>query len=233
MAQSLRTRLYRLPLVERIGLELLLGLLISLACLWLFALIAHHVTTETMLVRLDTALADELHAQATPASTLFYLTLSRIGAPGLWIVGVLVGVWFLRHRRWLNALLWAIALIGGVLLNEALKVYFARPRPIFAEPLALENSFSFPSGHAMSSLIALGLLAYFICRPITNPRTRILVVFAATLLTVLIGISRLTLGVHYLSDVVAGYAAGSIWLLTCLLAARQIERRAVTSRSNG
>src|SRR5690606_37445814 len=86
------------------------------------------------------------------------------------------------------------------------------------------ESFSFPSAHAMTSLITYGLLAYFLWHTVHNRIIRILIVFAATMLVILIGISRMTLGVHYLSDVLGGFMAGGIWLGVCIAALSILHR---------
>ena len=144
---------------------------------------------------------------------------------------------------WLLSLAWGIAtgvfaelepldvlpyltlLIGGYLLNVLIKTLFARPRPTFADPIAVLQSYSFPSGHAMLSLITFGMLAYFLRKRLKTRHVRMIAVFGVMLLVVLIGISRMALGVHYLSDVIAGYAAGGVWLISCIIAAQRFERK--------
>ncbi|HEX2621349.1 MAG TPA: phosphatase PAP2 family protein, partial [Phototrophicaceae bacterium] len=140
-------------------------------------------------------------------------------------IGVLVTLVYLIQRRWFNLSFWIIALVGGSLLNTVMKLIVARPRPMFVDPLVIEQNYSFPSAHAMTSLIAYGILAYLLWRETENRYLRILIVFAAILLIVLIGISRMALGVHYFSDVVGGFAAGSIWLGICIIAINLMQRR--------
>ncbi|MBK9749197.1 MAG: phosphatase PAP2 family protein [Chloroflexi bacterium] len=225
MFERIRSLLYRLPLVEHLGIQLLIGLLISLACLGVFAAIADEVREQELLVRIDTEVANELHAQATPSSIQFYRLVSWIGMEGLWITGGGLGLYFLLRRQWLHLAIWIAALIGGTLLNNVLKLIFARARPVFADPFVIERNFSFPSGHAMMSLIGFGLLTYFAWSLLRTSIGRIILVFAALMLILLVGISRMTLGVHYLSDVVAGFAAGGVWLAACLTALNTIQRR--------
>ena len=113
---------------------------------------------------------------------------------------------------------------GSAALNHLLKGLFARPRPFFEHPLLVETSYSFPSGHAMESFVLYGMLAYFAVLALESWRARTAVVFGAALLVLLIGFSRMYLGVHYFSDVVAGYAAGGVWLSTLITGAETIRR---------
>jgi membrane-associated phospholipid phosphatase len=109
-----------------------------------------------------------------------------------------------------------LALSGDVVLESVLKHAIQRPRPIYASAALHGNSFSFPSGHAMGSLVTYGMCAYLAATFWTKrSSTRLVVSVAASILVVAIGLSRLYLGVHYLSDVVAGYAAGTVWLTAC------------------
>ena len=103
-------------------------------------------------------------------------------------------------------------------MNYSLNFLFSRPRPTFDDPIITALHYSFPSGHAMQSFISYGLLAYYlVVRTPARPR-KLLIITATTLLIALIGLSRMYLGVHYLSDVIAGYAAGAFWLSTCITA---------------
>jgi membrane-associated phospholipid phosphatase len=140
-------------------------------------------------------------------------------------LAVLVAAVFAWGRRWLHLGTWLAALGGAAVLNQILKALFARPRPFFEHPLLVEGSYSFSSGHAMESLVAYGMLAYFAVLALRTWRWRVAAVFAAALLVVLIGLSRMYLGVHYLSDVAAGYAAGGLWLSVLITAAETVRRR--------
>ncbi len=113
---------------------------------------------------------------------------------------------------------------GSAVLNQLLKGLFERPRPQFEHPLLVETSYSFPSGHAMESFVVYGMLTYFAVLALRSWEQRVGVVLGAALLVVLIGFSRMYLGVHYLSDVLAGYAAGGVWLSTLVTGAETIRR---------
>jgi undecaprenyl-diphosphatase len=130
-------------------------------------------------------------------STLFISTLAIIIFLIFWI----------KNRKNFAAFL-AVTLLASVVLNNLLKYYIHRLRPDISL-LINELSYSFPSGHAMNSLVFYGLLAYFAHRCIKNGPWRILIDAAAIILVIAIGFSRVYLGAHYPTDIIAGYAAGA------------------------
>lgn len=212
-------------LLQYLGIFLSIVLAVCIVSLILFASLAEDVIENEEIVVVDLELANALYEQATPATTDAFIIVSFLGSQVVSIIAVVVALYYAFRRQWLWLLAWVITLAGGELLNVVLKAVFSRPRPVFAEPLAVEIYYSFPSGHAMLSLIAYGMLAYLLALRTPSRIGRILLIFAAVLLVVLIGISRLYLGVHYLSDVVAGYLAGSAWLAACIAAMGVIRRR--------
>jgi membrane-associated phospholipid phosphatase len=111
---------------------------------------------------------------------------------------------------------WAIALAGAGLLNQALKAAFARPRPAFDEPLHVASGWSFPSGHAQATFVLVGMASYLGWRLARTTPRRLAIVSLASAWAIAMGFSRMYLGVHYLSDVVAGFAAGTMWLAVCI-----------------
>lgn len=215
----------RLSLPESVSLRLFLGLLVSVFCLWGFAALAEDVGEQATLVRFDRALDDALHVVTTPQTAKVYEFISLFGSQIVLIITVMVAVYYLFKRRWVHLGVWVIAIAGGEVLNLILKSLINRPRPSYADAFVQEIYTSFPSGHAMLSVILYGMLAYFLILTLKNLRLRILIAFIAILVIVLIGISRLYLGVHYLSDVIAGYFAGGIWLVTCITAMDFIRAR--------
>lgn len=112
-------------------------------------------------------------------------------------------------------LLW-VAVVGGVVLNLILKSLFSRPRPLILTTIYAGN-FAFPSGHAMSSMVAYGTLAYLIVRGASGNVVRVLSVVVAAVVIILIGLSRIYLGVHYATDVLGGYLIGFAWADLCIL----------------
>jgi membrane-associated phospholipid phosphatase len=214
---------FRLPF--HVSLYLVIGFVASVICLTAFAALADEINEQETLVEIDMAIADSLHQQVTDAQGSLYWFISLFGSQVVFIIAVAVGVYLIYKRQWKTALVWGIALGGGQLLNLLLKAVFARPRPVYSTQFVQEINASFPSGHAMLSMICYGMIAYLAMRLTPNLRARILIAFAATLIVVLISISRMYLGVHYLSDVVAGMAAGGLWLSVCTTAMERLRRR--------
>lgn len=202
-----------------IGLFLVLGLALSAAAAAGFGLLARALAGGTTTAFDEAAVA---WARANTAPWLDWLALIGAGlGSGLatWIVlgvGSLV-LWFTRHH--LSVLLLWISLLGGRLLSAELKAIYDRPRPAprdwdiqaFGQPVPFPDSPSFPSGHAVTSVIVFGTLAYLIVRLEPTIRMRRWTIAIALFLILLIGLSRVYLGVHYPSDVLAGYLAGFVW----------------------
>ncbi len=118
------------------------------------------------------------------------------------------------------------AVIGGWLLQKGLKAWIGRPRPIVVPHLMPVESTSFPSGHSMMSAIIFLTLGVILSRlELKHPRLRIYFLSVAFLLTGLVGLSRVYLGVHYPTDVLAGWTAGLVWAMLCSLVAQYLQRR--------
>lgn len=130
------------------------------------------------------------------------------------ICGTVLGYLTLIRKR-AAALLVLAAIAGGAILNNVLKSTFERPRPDFIEPLASVSSASFPSGHATFSAITYLTLAALLARTTPQLRQRLYAIAIALLLTILVGITRVLLGVHYPTDVLAGWCVGAAWSLLC------------------
>ena len=139
--------------------------------------------------------------------------------------------WSVRRGRWRLAVLVAAAASVAEGLNELFKLVFQRARPMGGVVDPLPATYSFPSGHALVSTVAYGLAALIVAR--LYPRLRPLVLAATPLWLLLIGFSRVYLGVHWPTDVLAGFAAGGLLLLAGWVAARRILRRPDETRSPG
>jgi membrane protein DedA with SNARE-associated domain/membrane-associated phospholipid phosphatase len=226
--------LRRLTPGQYLGLHLTVGLLAAAGGLWLFGGIAEDVLTGDPIVRFDRALDDYLHAHATPALTTFFLIVTALGSiEAMVLLGVVVATFLAWGRRWLFLGSWLAAVAGSAFLNHVLKGLFERPRPHFEHPLLVESSFSYPSGHAMESFVVYGMLAYLAVLALRSWESRVAVVFEAALLVVLIGFSRMYLGVHYFSDVLAGYAAGGVWLSALVTGTETIRRSKKEAKLRG
>ena len=207
------------------GLHLTLGLLAAAGCLWIFGKLAEDVVSNDPLLSVDQTAATAIHELRTPALTAIFLIVTALGSiEAIALVSLVGAVVFGAWRRWLLFGTWVIAAGGSVVLILLLKALFARPRPYFEQPLLLETYYSFPSGHAMEAVVLYGMLAYFAVLALRTWRARAAVVLGTNLLVLLVGFSRMYLGVHYFSDVMAGFAAGGVWLSSCITAMEFVRR---------
>lgn len=140
-------------------------------------------------------------------------------------------IYLLLIRRPTTALLMFVAVAGGQVLSSLLKFEVDRPRPDLVSHLVNETSLSFPSGHAMLSAVTYLTLGSLAARFLPDRTTKVFVLALAVLITVLVGTSRVYLGVHWPSDVLAGWCAGFAWAMLCWLAARLLQRRKVVADS--
>lgn len=193
-----------------------------------FALLATGMTASESIVHLDTDVADALHRHAAehPLIVRCFHVVTWFGT--FWALTALslvaiIAIARIGQRR--LALAWLITLAGSGLAVELLKQVFERPRAVWEQPLAFEDSYSFPSGHSSGSTVGYGLLAY--CLALRWPARRRRLGLAAGLAAwvLLIGCSRMYLGVHYLSDVLAGFAFGLMWLAACLVVIEEVRSR--------
>jgi undecaprenyl-diphosphatase len=191
---------------------LTVGVIVGLIAVAIFAAFAAAVQagwTQTI----DERTLSWLQARRAPALDKIMLTITTLGDGVVrWMVVFVASLflWLTRHH-WSVYMLF-IALVGGILLNQALKGAFNRPRPSVVVGLDPVTSLSFPSGHAMVSLITYGTVAYLVGRLEPTPRLRTLTWLSTALVVLGIGLSRMYLGVHYPSDVLAGFIAGVAWL---------------------
>lgn len=208
----------RLSKKQYLALHLLLGFIVTVASLWAFIAITEAVLHQDRLTGIDTAFANWLHSQITRRATSVFKGISFLGSPQVvGTVGAVAAIALLIERQWGRALGLLAAFVGTGAINWAIKVVVRRPRPEYSFANVHDASFSFPSGHAMGSLVAYGILAYLLISSRTpNLRARRAVIAATATLVLAIGVSRLYLEVHYLSDVIGGYLAGVIWLLVCI-----------------
>lgn len=233
MNKSLTNRLHRFAAArfspkEEFGLHLTLGVLALLLAMAGFARIAGAVVDGAPITELDLRLAAWLHAHAHDSALLrnFLIGITHLhSTPGVLGLTALAGWWLVRHdaRHWMLTLLAAVP--GGMLLNVAMKHTFERARPHFDEPILTLTTYSFPSGHTVAATLLYGVLACYFTRRARSWQARAAIGLAACAMILLVAGSRLYLGAHYLSDVLAGMAEGCAWLAICVTGVATLRRR--------
>lgn len=204
---------------------LLVGLIAAAAALALFSWLGHEILTDVTPV-LDDRIRLAVHSFASPRLTAIMRALSLYGGPaGLTPLGIVLAVVFLRKRWRRGALLVVVTMAGAGLLDTLLKLTFRRSRPAAFFDYPLPASHSFPSGHAFFAASFFGGVAVLVSGRVRNPLLRALIWIVAAALILLVGLSRVYLGVHYPSDVLAGYAAATVWVAAVAFGDRLVRYR--------
>ena len=210
------------------GLHLTIGLALLLAAMAVFAHLAGAVVAGAPITQLDADIANWLHLHARQGGLLrdALLILTHIhSTPGVLAIAFCAALWLYRsgHRYWTAALVASVP--GGMLLNVALKHTFERARPHFDEPIVTLTTYSFPSGHTMAATVLYGVLACYFARHATTWPGRVLPFVLAALMIGAIAFSRMYLGAHYLTDILAALVEGCGWLAICISATATLNRR--------
>ena len=184
---------------------LFLGLMLPM---WVFAELADEVHEMEQLV-FDDPILLRAHALAGPGLDGFFIVVSKIGYEGVIALDIGIVLLLLAVRHWRGATFAALSFCGSALLNLGAKQFFQRNRPTLWESISPEDTFSFPSGHAMGSM-TLAAAAVLLAWP-TRWRWPALALAAA--FVVLVGYSRVYLGVHFPSDILAGWMAATAWVV--------------------
>jgi len=192
---------------------LTIGLVVGAGATTVFVLMAEAVQGGVTQA-IDERVLRWLEASRTPwlDEAMLEITTMGSGVPLIIIVAIaVIFLWLTRHHWSVYFLL--LGTLGGQVINRLLKEHFERPRPIVVEWEQQVDTFSFPSGHAMSSFVAFGIIAYLVANAVSTPALKRFVWITAAVLITLVGVSRMYLGVHYPTDVLAGFLAGLAWIL--------------------
>ncbi len=218
-----------------LGLHLTLGAIVLIGATWLFGGVAEDVVNGDPLTLVDGRVAAWFHAHATPLLTQSMLLLSQLHGVVAMTTAVTITALLLAWKRdwkWLSCLL--VTVPGGIVLNVLMKLAFHRVRPSFAHPLLSVDGYSFPSGHVAGATLMYGVLSAMLVEKTREWRRRVLVVLVAIALVALVALSRMYLGVHYLSDVLAAFAEAVAWLTLCVTGIRTFwEHRAAALPGTG
>ncbi|MGI9164871.1 MAG: phosphatase PAP2 family protein [Pyrinomonadaceae bacterium] len=207
------------------GLHLTIGVLLLIGATSIFALIAVELGEGGPLTLLDARFSAWLRTYHQPAAIRAMIIISDLHstvAVSVLTLALALYLFRLRHRCWLITVV--LTVFGGMFLNIVLKNIFLRARPQFDDPILTLSSHSFPSGHAMAATCFYGVVAAFAFWKMREWPWRVLAITLAVFLVLLVGFSRIYLGAHYLSDVLAAILEGSAWLTFCLTAAHTICR---------
>jgi membrane-associated phospholipid phosphatase len=214
------------PRQQSLRLHLTIGIIVLVSAGLLFALIAENVVSAGALTIADVNLAQWLHERSTPLLTQTLLLVTDLHDPlVLSPVAALIAIYLMWKKRWYA--MWAVVLgiEGGMLLNLLAKQVFHRARPSFDNPLVTLTTYSFPSGHVVASTVFYGVLAALLISQTRSWRRGFCMQLIALAMIVLVAFSRMYLGAHYLSDVLAAFLEAIAWLALCFTAIQSCRLR--------
>ena len=207
----------------------MIGLGVALAALLFFLWLGEEVL-EGDTQAFDDDLRTLIHQYASPRLTVLMQVFSFLGSLAcLSGLSALAAIYLAALKRWRDLIHLAIIMVGSLILENGLKIGFHRARPVSFFGTPTPPTYSFPSGHALLSLCFYGATAYLMARRCTSNKVRTLLLIISALLVGLIGFSRIYLGMHYPSDVIAGYLIATVWVMSVALA-DHFYRRATDRR---
>jgi len=189
--------------------------------LFIFLLIGINILNDSTLV-IDTVMYEWISKYIIGENMTFFMKfITWFGSTiGIIIVG-LISLFIIRDRK-INISL-TICLVLGTTINNIVKIIFSRPRPNI-NPLVLENTYSFPSGHSMMSMILYGYLIYLVYNYVKNKNIKWLLITLLSILILSIGFTRVYLGVHYFSDVIGGFIFGIVYLIMYIEISKKVKK---------
>lgn len=219
--------------VREIGVIAIGGLLGALILLGLFAKLTDEVF-ENDFANLDKNFELWVHSFANAGFSAFFEFFTTLGGiPGIAILSVVTFVGLIWRRHYHSAWLLALTIIGGLIINQTLKLLFQRPRPeLWAITGVRPTTFSFPSGHSTMSFCYFGFVIWLCWRWLKPLWPRIVLTIMLGFVILLVGLSRIYFGVHYPTDVLAGYLSAAFWLAT-VFSGGTIYRRLHQSKTLG
>ncbi len=210
---------------EEFGLRLTIGAIFVVIFIFLFYRIVDSFFDHTALVQSDLRIINLVQIFRSPLLNNLMLFFTYLGKWEIVFAGVaILSILFLLTKRWRYLLALIVSVSGGEFFVWLVKNIIDRPRPSLINALAPEKGYSFPSGHSFVALSFYGLLAYFLFRAVKSKLVKIFIVIISSCLILAIGLSRIYLGVHWPTDVLASYAAGAAWL-SVLITAMEIRRK--------
>lgn len=203
-----------------IAAEIFVGFILCGLSLFIFFELTEEVL-ERELHYIDVLISQSVYLLRTPFLTNLMFVITELGSLFVLALVSLISIIFLLKHHKKEAILFSLAVVMGIVINTALKSVVQRPRPELS-PLISESMSSFPSGHAMNAFIFFALLSFFSFHFFRNKVLTVAITAFSILCILLVGFSRIYLGVHYLTDVIGGYIAGFCWFVTVLLVDRTL-----------
>lgn len=201
--------------------EIVAGVFLSFISVYIFLIFSNNTLNNNYL-QFDSTILNFFFEARNPLLTRLMFFITFLGNINPIILFSFIFVMFLNKRKHRHeALLFLFILISGFILNNALKLFIARERPIL-DPVIVEAFYSYPSGHSMNSFIFYAVIAFLVYRFTKNKKLAIALSLFFSSLILLIGISRIYLGVHYPTDVIAGFIGGFFWVVTVILLEKTI-----------
>ena len=215
----------RLSPGEYFGLQLTLGVLFFTGAAWLFGGITQDVIAGDPLTVVDQKVAVWFERHANPGITAVMSAISWLHTWPIALAGVAFLAYLARKRLWRWSAIVFCAVAGGVLMNIVVKLAVHRERPTLSALAAALKTYSFPSGHTLAATVIYGVIAAYLISSAGAWRRQVSIGFAAFFIVVLAAFSRVYLGVHYLSDVLAAMAEGVAWLALSHIAVNTLWHR--------
>jgi undecaprenyl-diphosphatase len=214
---------------EWYGWNLTISLVFLILALFSFGEIAEDLIDKETLFYLDLKVQKLVESITSPAITRFMVDITNIG--GVYLIAIIAAAMVLNlfyRRYWWDLFAFFIAVGFGEMLLIILKLFFHRPRP--SPQIISAHGYAFPSSHAFTAMIVCGFLIYMTWKLIKVKALRYIVFFFSGILIILVGISRVYLNVHWLSDVLGGYTAGVAWLLFSIVIINTVRQMTSTKR---
>jgi membrane protein DedA with SNARE-associated domain/membrane-associated phospholipid phosphatase len=202
---------------EYLALHLVVGFLVSLTVIGIFASITEAIVDTSPLTRFDVTVAARLEQSASASVLRAFAFVSSLGGRGAMTLLLFAGAFFYAvRRRGLELVGWCAAFVGGSLLDASLRFVVRRSELPFADVVLIDWGTGLASGHVLGALLGYGMLAQLLVSVTRRAALQTLIIILAVAFVVAITVSRLYLGQAYVSDASAGLAAGLIWLATCV-----------------
>lgn len=201
------------------GLYFKVGVLVFIISILLFGVIAKNVMSADALTIIDVQLSHWLHSQSSPGVTQCLLILTHLHDPiTISFMVTFIAFYLIWKKKWYELLTVLTVVPGGMLINLLVKQVFERARPSFEHPLVMLTTYSFPSGHVAATTLFYGAIAALLISETTTRSRAIYILLIAFVMVIVVAFSRMYLGAHYLSDVLAAFFEAIAWIALCLIA---------------